>query len=38
MNDQRPSLGRMTEDDLRERREFNEERDIDSDGEGGVRE
>ena len=32
------AAGRMTEDDLRELREFNEERNVDSDGEGGVRE
>ncbi|MEP1698065.1 MAG: hypothetical protein ABJJ69_16130 [Paracoccaceae bacterium] len=32
------AAGRLTEDDLRELREFNEEREIESDGEGGVRE
>ena len=32
------AAGRMSEEDLRELREFNEERDTDTDGTGGVRE
>ncbi|MEP2031631.1 hypothetical protein [Roseibium sp.] len=31
------AAGRMTEDEFRELREFHEEREVDSDGEGGVR-
>ncbi|MEM9360231.1 MAG: hypothetical protein AAGB04_28965, partial [Pseudomonadota bacterium] len=32
------AAGRMSEDDLRELQDFNEERDTDTDGTGGVRE